>query len=331
MCSNFTATVNISQVIGFDSGSYDISYDPDILEVTGVTDGSIGGTAIPVTDWGFIPPGIQGTVRIINNVGGTGGVSGVGTLAVIDFSVNCTNCGNSTISFTGEDVVYDNQSREINSAWSGNWTNVSCATPTPSPTATTTATATLTATATTTPTVTPTATSTVFMPWVHFNATSYNVTANNFLRTWVELDPSDMVSNISYFWGIQFDVEYDYNLITARIAAAQPGSLYDVINGSWDQADAWSVARVGSGPNDEGLIRVLVDWRDYPPLHNSEGITTNGGTLINLRWRATANTGVSDLIFREFKALVGYGPDGADPMVWEITPVLWTNSSVTVQ
>ena len=158
-CSNFSATVNISQVTNFDSANYDITYDPNIIQVTDVLDGTIGATTIPVDDWGFIPPGIQGTVRIINNVGGAGGVSGTGTLAIINFSVSCTNCGNTTISFTGEDVAFDNESIEIYTTWTGNWTNVSCPTPTPTSTAVPPV-PTITETPTTVPTSTPTSTPT---------------------------------------------------------------------------------------------------------------------------------------------------------------------------
>lgn len=125
-CSSFSATVNTSQVENFDSASYDVSYDPEMFDVTAVHNGSIGATAVPVSDWGFIPDGIQGVVRIINNVGGVSGVTGDGTLAVIDFDVDCNNCGNFSIDFTGEHVAYDRESREINTTWTGNWTNVSC-------------------------------------------------------------------------------------------------------------------------------------------------------------------------------------------------------------
>ena len=109
-CSNISVTVNISQVEGFDSASYDVTYDPDIMQVTDISDGDIGGNAVAVTDWGFIPAGVQGVVRIINNVGGVGGVSGTGMLAIINFSVSCINCGNASLSFSGEHVVYDNES-----------------------------------------------------------------------------------------------------------------------------------------------------------------------------------------------------------------------------
>ena len=162
------------------------------------------------------------------------------------------------------------------------------------------------------------------MPWVHFNESSFNTTNDSVFWTAVELDPSDMVSNISYFWGAQFDVVYDPNLIAPRTNGRRPGSLYDLIGANWTESDYDSETEI-----EPGRVRIQVDWRDYPSLPEYAGITTNGGTLIYLKWRATTNTGVTNLDFVEFKALVGMGPLPA--VEWEITPVLWTNSSVTVQ
>jgi hypothetical protein len=115
--SNFTATVNISNISNFDSANYDISYNASVIEVTGVINGSLGATVIPVSDWGFIPPGIQGTVRIINNVPGSNGASGQGLLSQILFHVNGSAGDTSHLNFTGEHVLYDNTSTEIPATW----------------------------------------------------------------------------------------------------------------------------------------------------------------------------------------------------------------------
>jgi hypothetical protein len=144
----------------------------------------------------------------------------------------------------------------------------------------------------------------------------------------VELDPSDMVSNISYFWGAQFDVVYNASLIDARPAGYQEGSIYDVNTGNWTPVDYTSVVEI-----EPGLVRVIVYWDTYPPLHGGDGINTSGGTLVNLRWRSDAsNTGVTALNFTDkatggFLILVKF-EDGLDS---EMLGVTWTNSSVTVQ
>ena len=162
---------------------------------------------------------------------------------------------------------------------------------------------------------------------VYFNRSSYTVDESEAFWT------SVMISAVDYFWGAQFDIEYDYTLIEARPGAARRGSLYDANTGNWTEADAISVSRVGSGPNEEGLIRVLVDWRNHPPAHGSTGLDTTGGTLAHLKWRTTTSAGTTGLNFAgtEYisKLLVGYGPP---PTVeWAIKPVIWANSSVTVR
>ena len=46
--SDFTVTVDISQVENFDSASYHVSFDATVLRLDNVTSGQIGFTAIPV-------------------------------------------------------------------------------------------------------------------------------------------------------------------------------------------------------------------------------------------------------------------------------------------
>ncbi|MEK7354440.1 MAG: CARDB domain-containing protein, partial [Chloroflexota bacterium] len=82
--SNFSATVDISQVIEFDAASYEVSFDPAILKITGVTAGHIGGTDIPVNLWNETAPG---RVAVIQNIPGVQGASGSGYLATLGFRV----------------------------------------------------------------------------------------------------------------------------------------------------------------------------------------------------------------------------------------------------
>ena len=61
----FVAKVGISGVENFDAANYDVTYDPAVLEVTGVSNSMINDTVVEVGDlWDFIPSGVQGTVRI---------------------------------------------------------------------------------------------------------------------------------------------------------------------------------------------------------------------------------------------------------------------------
>ena len=85
--SHFTARVDITEVLDFDACQFDVTYDPNVIELTDVTGGEIGGTTIPIDMWGFIPPGEQGKARVIGNVPGVPGVSGSGYLAELHFHV----------------------------------------------------------------------------------------------------------------------------------------------------------------------------------------------------------------------------------------------------
>lgn len=84
--SDFTVSINIADVVNFDAAQYDITYDETVLEVTSVSDGLIGTTAIPAADsWAYIPADTQGTIRVVNNIPGLDGVTGSGYLSVIHF------------------------------------------------------------------------------------------------------------------------------------------------------------------------------------------------------------------------------------------------------
>ncbi len=93
--SDFTARVNVTEVTNLDHFQLDLTYDPDVIQIiglegewgVGVTDGYIAPRVIPVDMWGFIPPGVPGTVRPLGNLGGTAGVSGAGYLCEIHFTV----------------------------------------------------------------------------------------------------------------------------------------------------------------------------------------------------------------------------------------------------
>ena len=117
--SDFIAKVNIDSITDFDAAQYDITYDPAVIEVTDVTAGNIGGTTIPVSSWGYIPTGVQGTIRVINNVDGTPGVSGSGYLAEIHFDVVSASGATSSIDLH-DGILGDKDAQEITPA---TWTD----------------------------------------------------------------------------------------------------------------------------------------------------------------------------------------------------------------
>jgi len=121
--SDFIARVNILWLQDFDAAQFDITYDADVLQFTDVTDGLINSTAIPA-DWGFMPPGEPGTIRVITNVAGAPGVTGAGYLADIHFHVVGSACNTSALSLSNG-VLSDKYGAAIPAIWIGTSVHVS--------------------------------------------------------------------------------------------------------------------------------------------------------------------------------------------------------------
>jgi len=116
----FVATVNISGVKNFDSAVYDVTYDPMVLEVVAINGGTVNNTEVPVDMWDFIPSGEQGKVRILNNIPGTPGVSGLGYLSEIRFKVVGASGDTSGLGFVPQEVsMADNAAKDILATWVG--------------------------------------------------------------------------------------------------------------------------------------------------------------------------------------------------------------------
>jgi len=118
--SDFTANVNISEVVDFDGCNYDVSFDASVLQLDDVTSGLIGSTAIPVDLYNEISPG---TWTIVQNVPGLTGVSGAGYLAVLHFTVIGVE-GDSSSIILANGMLSDNLAEEIAAAWMGDSVDV---------------------------------------------------------------------------------------------------------------------------------------------------------------------------------------------------------------
>ena len=81
--STVYAIVEIANVNNLDAGQFDLSFNPSVLKIVNVDNGSIEGTTIPL-QWRSID---DGTVRVIFNLEGVTGISGSGQLASIGFEV----------------------------------------------------------------------------------------------------------------------------------------------------------------------------------------------------------------------------------------------------
>ena len=116
----FSVMVTITDVTDFDTGEYEISYDPEVLNVVDVLSGEIDGVDILIEDWGFVPSGEQGTVQISHRAGGDSWASGAGYLAEVKFKVVGDAGDTGDIDFVdGSGEMQDKEANEIPAAWSG--------------------------------------------------------------------------------------------------------------------------------------------------------------------------------------------------------------------
>ncbi len=115
---NFTASVNISEVIDLIAVQYVISFDPSVLRLDGITAGQIDSTVIGV---GVNKIG-SGTWSVVQVMGLTT-VSGSGYLSKLHFYVTGSIGNNSTISLS-KGMLASNLAEEIPATWIGASVNV---------------------------------------------------------------------------------------------------------------------------------------------------------------------------------------------------------------
>ncbi|MHC1574964.1 MAG: cohesin domain-containing protein [Candidatus Methanogasteraceae archaeon] len=109
--SDFSVVIEIENAVDLDSGQFDLSFDPDAVNVTGVDDGNIGGTVVPVDNWALMG---ENTIRVIVNRPGIDGVSGSGSLATIRFETIVP--GDCTMELSGG-LLVDTMAEVISASW----------------------------------------------------------------------------------------------------------------------------------------------------------------------------------------------------------------------
>ena len=117
--SDFTANVNITEVVDLDCCYYDVSFDASVLRLDDVTSGLVGSTTI-VLDINEIS---SGTWWIHMCIPGVPGVSGSGYLAVLHFHVIGSEGDSSTISLSNG-MLLNSQAEEIPATWTGDSVDV---------------------------------------------------------------------------------------------------------------------------------------------------------------------------------------------------------------
>jgi len=109
----FSATVDVEDIAGMNGGQFDLTFDPGVVNVTNVTSGEIGGTAIPIVDWGFMD---ADTIRVLFKLSGADGVSGTGSLATIDFAMAGSQSDACALDIS-DGTLSDTEADEIPATW----------------------------------------------------------------------------------------------------------------------------------------------------------------------------------------------------------------------
>lgn len=125
----FTATIDIDEVMGLDSGQFDISFNASVVNITSVEDGMIDGREIPVEMWNFMD---KDTIRVLFNFPGVTGVSGSGYSAKIDFEVTGKEGDNSVLNISNG-LLVDKEANEIAAIWLDGEVKVRISTPAATP------------------------------------------------------------------------------------------------------------------------------------------------------------------------------------------------------
>ncbi len=110
--SDFSVVIEIENAVDLDSGQFDLHFDPDAVNVTGVDDGDIGGTVIPIDNWAVD----RGKLRVLFNLPGIDGVSGSGSLATIRFETVVPGDCAMEIS---DGLLVDTMAELIPASWNG--------------------------------------------------------------------------------------------------------------------------------------------------------------------------------------------------------------------
>ncbi len=110
--SDFIVTIEIENAVDLDSGQFDLYFDPAAVSVTGVDDGNVGGTPIPLDNWAVD----EDRIKVLFNLPGIDGVSGSGSLATIRFETLVPGDCAMEIS---DGLLVDTMAEVIPASWDG--------------------------------------------------------------------------------------------------------------------------------------------------------------------------------------------------------------------
>ncbi|MBI4283267.1 MAG: Ig-like domain-containing protein, partial [Chloroflexi bacterium] len=116
--SNFTATVNITNVVDLNGAQYEIVVDPAVLVVDNVTAGQIGATVIPVQGFTMVSPGRYLVLQSLM----FDTVNGTGYLAVVHLRAVGSAGSSSAINLANG--ILSGWTAEIPATWVGGSVNI---------------------------------------------------------------------------------------------------------------------------------------------------------------------------------------------------------------
>ncbi|MCK4397733.1 MAG: hypothetical protein KAV25_01935 [Methanophagales archaeon] len=109
----FDVTIDVNDLVDFNSGQFDLHFDSSVVNVTGVVNGRLDGATIPVGMWDLVD---SETIRVLLKLPGAEGVSGSGYLAKISFEAVGEQGDRSELDISNG-LLWDKQAEEIPTEW----------------------------------------------------------------------------------------------------------------------------------------------------------------------------------------------------------------------
>jgi parallel beta-helix repeat protein len=109
----FVITIGVDNIMNFNAGLFDLSFNSSVVNITNVEDGRLNGATIPVDPWSFMD---KNTIGVILDIRGLTGVSGSGYLAKISFEVVGDEDDESVLDISNGQLV-NNKAEFIPAEW----------------------------------------------------------------------------------------------------------------------------------------------------------------------------------------------------------------------
>ena len=109
---DFSVVIEIENAADLDSGQFNLAFDSDAVNVTGVDDGLIDDTVIPIDNWAVD----EDRIKVLFNLPGIDGVSGSGSLATIHFETIVP--GDCAMKLS-DGLLVNNMAEVIPASWDG--------------------------------------------------------------------------------------------------------------------------------------------------------------------------------------------------------------------